>query len=683
MIFRLRHTVEKRRAPDGCAKTISYLGWHIKLLQWPNVAQLVLGILVAACGSSPTLASEYDRTTSLQDRLLRIELDRETAAVAVTDLRTGQRWPQSATGINLPKISSLHRDTDGSRLDVEANTSAGPVTMSLALEPSAELLVSVRPSGAGKSNSLALPLPWLCPSQTAEVVWPTDEGMLLPAAGNPFPRLLGNYTYAQSGFSMPWFGIVQGERGLMVLAETPDDMTFRLAAAPGAAGKSLLTAAVVWQASRDDLRYERRLRVCLFDHGGYVAMAKRYRKFLIDAGRFRTLEEKARELPLVRKLLGAIDIYEHTGPKISRGGPEVLDWMIQNHIRRALYYGPPDRKRNEKALAAGYVTARYDIYTDVFTPELLQVFGPAKSPLDCKKHGYPDDVVVRRDGQLQSAFQYPVGTQGGVSAGGQLKTIACAGRCSAAELAWVKKRVPQEAEQEAVAARFLDVETAKPFCECYSPQHPQTRSADRQSRTELFDYLRSIGQVPSSEGGADWPASSLVYQEGSLTLNHLGHLKGIYVGTGPFDLPDEYIAAQFNMAYRIPLHKLVYHDSLLMTWRWNHTPNRWVKGAEYWDDWDLLHILYGGMPIFILDSRSIAAKGPRMLQTYRNVCGVLEKIGGSEMLSHRFVTANRLVQETRFANGWAVVVNFDKHHAYRSEQGTSVAAGSFEVFRQE
>ena len=67
-------------------------------------------------------------------------------------------------------------------------------------------------------------------------------------------------------------------------------------------------------------------------------------------------------------------------------------------------------------------------------------------------------------------------------------------------------------------------------------------------------------------------------------------------------------------------------------------------------------------------AKSIAEKGPRILQTYRNVCGVLEKIGGSEMLSHRFVTPDRQVQETRFANGWNVLVNFDKQKAYRSEK---------------
>ena len=160
------------------------------------------------------------------------------------------------------------------------------------------------------------------------------------------------------------------------------------------------------------------MRLCLFDRGGYVAMAKRYRKHLLDTGRFRTLAEKACELPDVSKLLGAIDIHDRSGPHGQ--GPDVLDWMIHNGIRRALYYSPVaplDRRRNEKALAAGYVTARYDIYTDIGTPELLAV--KKNHPYASLLGGYPDEAFVCRDGSLKPGFAYPVNFRGdGRAAGG-------------------------------------------------------------------------------------------------------------------------------------------------------------------------------------------------------------------------------------------------------------------------
>lgn len=616
------------------------------------------------------------RLLTIESQAVRVEFDQSTGRFDIVDLRTQQHWPQTPLGASLPVVEPAERRADGRRLQAKLKTSAGTVELTLSLEEPAEVLMALRPSLPGRRATLAYPNPLLPPSENAELVMPADEGVLLPVTAVDFPRVLGHYSYQQHGVLMPWFGLVEGERGVMALVETADDMQFNVGKT-AQTGKPLLTPGVVWLPSRDDLRYERRVRFCVFDRGGYVAMAKRYRKFLTDTGRFRTLADKAKEVSDVNKLLGAIAIYDHSG---ARGG--VLDWMIAKGIRRALYYGAPDKARNEKALAAGYVTGRYDLYTDIATPELLAMWGPPKSPNDHRKIGYPDEAFVTRDGKLQLGFAYPVGVKGGVLAEGQeLKTIRCVSRCSATKQAWLQKNVPTEAAQQALRSRFIDVETATAPTECYSDKHPLTRTEDIQTRIKLFDYLRSIGQIAASEGGADWPAHALHYQEGSLTLNHFAYPKGVYVGTAPFDLPDEYVAVQFGMARRVPLHKLVYHDSVLMTWRWNHTPNRWVKGAEHWDDWDLIHILYGGMPIFVVNDQTIKDKGERILQSHRNICGVLEKIAGSEMLSHRFLTPDRQVQETRFANGWAVVVNFGKEKPYSREGGEPVAPRSFATYR--
>jgi hypothetical protein len=45
-------------------------------------------------------------------------------------------------------------------------------------------------------------------------------------------------------------------------------------------------------------------------------------------------------------------------------------------------------------------------------------------------------------------------------------------------------------------------------------------------------------------------------------------------------------------------------------------------------------------------------------------------VGGHEMLSHRFLTPDRQVQQTRFANGWSVIVNFSPEQPFECEQGT-------------
>jgi len=70
----------------------------------------------------------------------------------------------------------------------------------------------------------------------------------------------------------------------------------------------------------------------------------------------------------------------------------------------------------------------------------------------------------------------------------------------------------------------------------------------------------------------------------------------------------------------------------------------------------------------------------RYLQTYRTVCGWHEQIGFDEMTSHRFLSANRLVQETRFCSGRGVVVNFDRT-AWNDPRGFRVRPEVFHILQ--
>ena len=48
----------------------------------------------------------------------------------------------------------------------------------------------------------------------------------------------------------------------------------------------------------------------------------------------------------------------------------------------------------------------------------------------------------------------------------------------------------------------------------------------------------------------------------------------------------------------------------------------------------------------------------RFVQSYENTCPTVRKIAAVEMTDHRFLTPDRHVQQTRFANGMAITVNF-------------------------
>ncbi len=614
---------------------------------------------------------------TVASRLSRVALDESTGELKLTDLRTGKTWGQSTYGVVLPRVSDVRADAKARTLSFTLDAAAGKIGVAVRLEGS-EVLVDLEPAAPGRAVSLDYPLPQL-PAPDQELVLPADEGIIVPASRVDLPRLVGAYQYGQGGVLMPWFGIVDGGQGLMALIETSDD--FRLQVRQARSGETVVPApAVEWLPSRDDLRYRRRVRFCLFDggapdpygtrrpasdRGGYVAMAKRYRRWLQDQGRFRTIADKAREIPAVERLVGAVNVYDRS-PDTT-----LFDWMIENDITRCLYSCGGPRERIEKAQRAGYVVSRYDIYTDIAGPELLAHWGPPRSELDHRRIGYPDECIISRSGDPLPGFAYPVGAREGVDPSGAAgKRVRCYKRCSRSKLAWLKKNIPPQIEELGYDARFIDVETATGFHECYSDEHPVTRTQDREAKLGLFNYLRSLGQVCSSEGGGDWAAHALHYQEGSLTITRMGGIPGVYVGTKPFRLPEEYIRLQLDPSIRAPLHELVYHDSMWMTWRWNHTPNRWEQ-REYWDDWDLLHILYGAMPIYVVHKNYLDEQGPRLLQSMRNIGGILQKVGDREMLSHRFLTADRLVQETRFAGAVGVVGNFGTT-PYRLPSGETV-----------
>ena len=72
------------------------------------------------------------------------------------------------------------------------------------------------------------------------------------------------------------------------------------------------------------------------------------------------------------------------------------------------------------------------------------------------------------------------------------------------------------------------------------------------------------------------------------------------------------------------------------------------------------------------------AQTGRFVQSYRNTCPYVRAAGYAEMTDHRFLTTDRNVQQSAFANGMVVTVNFGSS-LYRLPSGDVVNAGGFRV----
>jgi len=162
--------------------------------------------------------------------------------------------------------------------------------------------------------------------------------------------------------------------------------------------------------------------------------------------------------------------------------------------------------------------------------------------------------------------------------------------------------------------------------------------------------------VTGSETGHDAAVPFVHYFEGMLSL-------------GPYRVPDSgrdmlriwneaperVVKFQLGHAYRLPLWELVYHDCVVAQWYWGDYSN---KLPALWDKRDLFNALYGTPPMFMFDRKLWASQKDRFVQSYQNTCPIVRAVGYSEMTDHRFLTPDRAVQQTTFANGVTVTVNF-------------------------
>jgi len=393
----------------------------------------------------------------------------------------------------------------------------------------------------------------------------------------------------------------------------------------------------LWEPSRGEFAYTRTITYAFQADGGYVSQAKRYREYAKEIGLYKSLRTKQVENPNVDLLLGAVNVWAPSwyGNDDPLG---LIQEMRALGIERILWSEgtTPEviRAMNEMP---GVLTSRYDIYQDVWPPD---------APPGALHEGWPEDLVWLPDGSIMQGWvirdgenEYP----GGVV-------------CSPRGLEHAQQQMPADLATHPYRCRFIDTTTASPWRECYNPAHPTSRSEDRHYKMELLRFCsEDMGMVTGSETGIDASVPYLHYFEGMLSL-------------GPYRLPDcgytlvdyreptpEFLKYQVGPYYRVPLWELVYHDCTVSYWYWGDSSN---KAPEVWDERDLLNLLYGTPPLFMLTPEVWPTYGDRFVQCYQSVCPTVRTIGYDEMLSHQFLTDDHTLQRTTWSSGLSIVVNF-------------------------
>ncbi|MGN0853520.1 MAG: glycoside hydrolase [Kiritimatiellia bacterium] len=593
-------------------------------------------------------------TLTQENDLLAVSVSGTDAALTVTDKRTGRVWaPVAAGGRRL--VAETARA--GRALWVKFFEPETLATWEASVSPvpgRPEILVTV--SGEGDmAGNLAYPAAFATRKGDRLIV-PMNEGISFPADqpdGVP-GRLV---TYSGHGICMSFFGVQDDATGAgyMGIVETTDDAAVAFTRPEGGC---ITSPGVSWEPQKGRFGPARRIRFVFLDKGGYVAMCKRYRAYAKEQGKLKTFAEKAQERPLVDRLLGAPNVWCWTGDKVG-----MAKKLKEAGIDRFLWSAGGDAQQVEAlAKMENVLVSRYDVYRDIYRPEQLRKLGWKKGT---NTDAWPEGAA------WNSADSNDWRKAWGVKAKDGTWTY-CGCMCDAVSAKFCRRHVGQELRTHPYNTRFIDVTTAAGWDVCFNPAHPMTRSDSRAYRMDLLRLLGDeFGLVVGSETGHDAAVPYCDYFEGMLSLgNYRVPDSGRNISEVWTNVPPRVAKFQVGAEYRLPLWELVYHECLCAHWYWGDYNN---KLPALWDRRDLFNVLYGTMGMYLFNERQWAADKDRFVRSYKLTSPVARATGYSEMLDHRILTPDRQVQQSVFANGTVVTVNFGEA-PYALADGTVVAA---------
>jgi hypothetical protein len=598
-------------------------------------------------------AAKLPAAISKKNATLEVVFHPADGTISLRDLRCGQVWSQR------PERRCLVLDAKATERGIEATlldpASTAQMTVALQLDgDKPELLVEL--SGQGPMSRVSYPYAVVSPAKSW-LIMPVNEGIGYPV-DDPTLGPMHYSLYSGHGLCMAWYGVTDLERGLMMLVETPDDAGVSVVRREGR-----LQLAPEWEPQRGEFGYSRRLRYVAFEHGGYVAMAKRHRQYAQAVGLLKTMAQKRRENPHVDLLIGAVNVWVFG----AKDCVKLCKDMQAAGIRRILWSAGGSAEQLQKLNAMpGVLTSRYDIYQDCMDPAN---FPKLRSVSDSwTSAGWPKDIMIDAQGNWIHGWRVD-GRQG--------EPYYCGVLCDRLAPDYARRRIGEELKTKPYRCRFIDTTTASPWRECYAPDHPLTRSESKRWKMELLDVVsREFQQVTGCETGHEASVPYLHYFEGMLSLGpYRVKDAGRNMSQILDEVPEQVDKFQTGHYYRLPLWELVYHDCTVAQWYWGDYNNKFPR---LWERRDLWNALYGAAPMFLFQRPFWEKNRERFVESYQTATPVARATGYSEMLSHAWLTADHAVQQTRFANGVVVTVNFGDQ-AYRMTDGRRLAPMSRQV----
>ncbi len=621
------------------------------------LAAAIYGVLfLLTCVSVPA------QTVVVQNNLLRVQVTSSPPGVIIEDLRKHVLWRPSAPATGHSPLMDLKSEGPSSiswlQSDRGIKQSAMQVRLDL-LPGKADLRFSVEmnpanDAGYNGGGLMFLPVPNIGSTVIYMAVADYCDGHLYQLTGESLPR-----TWFDGGrLDLPLVSICSGENGpnCAVILESSDDAFIECRRSPRENGTQIYAPLLGWQPVKGAFGPPRSVLLRFSPSGGYVAGALACRDWMREHGRLKTFTEKLETNPEIRRLFGAPDVWGDASLRFAKEARTA-------GVEKMLIHGrtTPEELRSIQAL--GYLGSEYDNYTDI-----LEV-GTGKGP-DSNHDELPGAAAVQADGKRMEAWlTYDKKTQ-------YMK------RCPALWAKAAANVIPAVLKQYPYLGRFIDVTTAEGLYECYDPLHPLVKAQKREAGEDLLRTVRSNHLVVGGEHGIWWGVPYLDYIEGMMSGNrfawpagHLIHPKNQQEKfEGPYGTETWDVYRNWSMGHesRVPLWELVFHDCVVSTWYWGDSNDYLLDAApDTLQKKMAFNVLYGTMPMLWADSGGAWIKQRDLfLSTVRNVCGVQALVAESAMIDHEFLTSDRALQRTQFANGTSCIVNFgeaDKKYSFHGK----------------
>lgn len=471
---------------------------------------------------------------------------------------------------------------------------------------------------------------------------PRMQGALYPA-GSEIPVKLGRI-YDRPAY-MSFYGQVRHSTGsgYITIIDTAFDSCYRTE------GDSIWT---VFVPSLGKIGYKRSIIMNFSESCSYVTICKKYRKYLSERGRLRTLREKAAFNPKINLMPGRVIVNP------------IAQWHVQPDSH---YYKPGEPEKNDRCTTFDEIGDRMEkIYQNGLKEAYLHLDGWGKRGYDnlhpdilppseaaggtegmirlmerVKKLGWlfglhdnyrdyyldaesydEENSVMLKDGSRDRNDFWPGGSQ----------TMLCA------KLAPYYVRRNYEKLRELgidIDGSYLDVFTVAQLDECFDPHHRMTRKECAEYRVHCYDVLNSMGIISSSEEVLDavLPGIALCH----FAPFHTEHF------ADPNDTPS---------GIPVPLCELVYHDCIITPWYGIRKRGGFCIPGN---DCGFMYATLYGDTMGIDDE--LSAEDAEYIKP---LLEMHKKLAFSEMLDHEFIDGSLRRQRTRFANGITVEIDMDE-----------------------